>query len=356
MAREHSLKFRGQTALHMAITKCNKAAIEAMLGACSTHKKEEMSSLLQTRATGFRFVNTVMMGQIPLTVAALTGNIEIVDVLIKSGADLHIQNDEEDTVFHSLVKYAATYPEKVMNIIQMMRHLNHKLREKTQIDKIMFDKFGTDMQRHTYSFLWFVKNKENLTPLQLAAKHGVTELFEEILNLKNVYCYISSNDGLFDVKEYDITEIDTVSVIKSSQSLNTPKSIPQYFDGISKNVVQSNGADCGFCCSYPETESILEMLFQSDYDIKDAYRIIELATVQYIIKTKWRTYNWFFILWMILHYVFMIFLTMYSVFNVELGIPSMHGNNATTFSENFVNGFRWVSLVAGILYAFIVSC
>lgn len=87
--------------------------------------------------------------------------------------------------------------------------------------------------------------KENLTPLQLAAKHGVTELFEEILNLKNVYCYISSNDGLFDVKEYDITEIDTVSVIKSSQSLNTPKSIPQYFDGISKNVVQSNGADCG---------------------------------------------------------------------------------------------------------------
>lgn len=127
----------------------------------------------------------------------------------------------------------------------MMRHLNHKLREKTQIDKIMFDKFGTDMQRHTYSFLWFVKNKENLTPLQLAAKHGVTELFEEILNLKNVYCYISSNDGLFDVKEYDITEIDTVSVIKSSQSLNTPKSIPQYFDGISKNVVQSNGADCG---------------------------------------------------------------------------------------------------------------
>lgn len=52
----------------------------------------------------------------------------------------------------------------------------------------------------------------------------------------------------------------------------------------------------------------------------------------------------------------MIFLTMYSVLNVELGIPSMHGSNATTFSVNFVYGFRWVSLVAGILYAFIVGC
>lgn len=39
------------------------------------------------------------------------------------------------------------------------------------------------------------------------------ELFEEIFNLKNVYCYISVNDGLFDVKEYDIIEIDIVSVI-----------------------------------------------------------------------------------------------------------------------------------------------
>lgn len=155
-AREHSLKFRGQTALHMAITKCNEAAIEAMLKACRKHKNEEMSTLLQTRATGFRFVNTVMMGQIPLTVAALTGNIKIVDALIRYGADLYIQNDEEDTVFHSLVKYAATYPEKVMTIIQMMRHLNYKLGEKNQIDKIMFDKFGTDKQRHTYSFLWFV--------------------------------------------------------------------------------------------------------------------------------------------------------------------------------------------------------
>lgn len=44
-------------------------------------------------------------------------------------------------------------------------------------------------------------------------KYGVFELFVEIFNLKDVYCYISGNDGLFDVKEYDVIEIDIVSNI-----------------------------------------------------------------------------------------------------------------------------------------------
>lgn len=169
----------------------------------------------------------------------MTGNTDIVDVLLQFGADLNIQNEEEGTVLHSLVKYAATYPEKVMTIIQMMRqsHINHELENKHRIDSSTFDYFGTDMHRKDNSFLWFVKNRESLTPLQLSAKHGVTEWFEEILNMKNVYCYISANDGLFDIKEYDITEIDTVSVIKLAQSHKTSKSIPENFDGITRNIV-----------------------------------------------------------------------------------------------------------------------
>lgn len=71
---------------------------------------------------------------------------------------------------------------------------------------------------------------------------------------------------------------------------------------------------------------------------------------------KWSTYQWFFISWMILHYVFMTLLTKYSVYNVELGKPSVHGNNATTLSMDFVYGFRWVSLGAGVFYGSIASC
>lgn len=350
MGREQSQEFCGQTALHMAITKGNKEAIKAMLKVGRKSKKFKMSTLLNICATGSRFVNTVMMGQLPLTVAALGGDTGIVDLLIKYGADLHTQNKEEDTVFHSLVKYAATYPEKVIGVIQMVRHIHIK------INSDFHEYLDTEMHRHTYSFLWFLKNKDNLTPLQLAAKHGVTELFAEILNIKDVYCYISANDGLFDVKEYDVTEIDTVSIIRLWQSQKQPKSISRKIQGISRNVLQSNETSCSVCCSYPETESILEMLFRRNYDSKDAYRIIELPPVQYIIKTKWSTYQRFFFSWMILHYAFMALLTIFSVYNVELGFPSAHGNNATTLSKEFVYGFRWVSLGAGVFYGFIAIC
>lgn len=341
MGREQSHEFRGQTALHMAITKGNKEAIEAMLEVGRNFKMSKYAKLLNVCATGSRFVNTVMMGQLPLTVAALVGDTEIVDLLLKYKADLHIQNKDEDTVFHSLVKYAATYPEKVTSVIKMMRHLHNK------IESDLYEYEDTEVHRHTYSFLWFLHNKENLTPLQLAARYGVTELFEEIINLKDVYCYISANDGLFDVKEYDVTEIDTVSVFCTWQSEREPESVSGKIHGISTNVLPSNETSHASCCSYPEPESILEMLFKRNYDSKDAYRIIELPPVQYIIQLKWDNYKYFFILWMIFHYAFMILLTMYSVYNVELGIPSAHGNNATTITENFVYGFRWVSITTG---------
>lgn len=112
-----------------------------------------MSTLLHIRATGSRFVNTVMLGQLPLTVAALTGNTDIVDVLLEFRADLHIQNEEYDTVFHSLVKNAATYPEKVVTVIQMMRHLNQELENKNRIEKNTLDHSGNDMHRHTHSLV-----------------------------------------------------------------------------------------------------------------------------------------------------------------------------------------------------------
>lgn len=63
MGREQSREFRGQTALHMAITKGNKKAVEALLEVGSNSTNFNMSTLLNICATGSRFVNTVMMGQ-----------------------------------------------------------------------------------------------------------------------------------------------------------------------------------------------------------------------------------------------------------------------------------------------------
>ena len=52
----------------------------------------------------------------------------------------------------------------------------------------------------------------------------------------------------------------------------------------------------------------------------------------------------------------MVLLTIYSVENVKINIPIANGTNASTTSENFVSGFRWISFTVGCLYALIAIC
>lgn len=72
-SRVESKKFTGQTPLHMAVCKGNTWLVETMLDRLDD-KKIPKHGLWSARATGITFLNTAMMGEIPLTIAALTKN------------------------------------------------------------------------------------------------------------------------------------------------------------------------------------------------------------------------------------------------------------------------------------------
>lgn len=64
------------------------------------------------------------MGELPLTVAALTFNMDMVKLLYKNGATPHARNSEGDTMLHSLVRWAALYPEKLEDVEKMIKNLH----------------------------------------------------------------------------------------------------------------------------------------------------------------------------------------------------------------------------------------
>lgn len=72
--RQFSAKYRGQTPFHMAVCKGNVSLVNKLLEALR-NRGEDYKKLMEIRATGGVFENTAMMGELPLTVAALTGNI-----------------------------------------------------------------------------------------------------------------------------------------------------------------------------------------------------------------------------------------------------------------------------------------
>lgn len=64
-----SVGFEGQTPLHVAIVRGSLKSVQNILTTAENSKI--VSELLQKSATGYKFRNTVLMGQLPLHVAAL---------------------------------------------------------------------------------------------------------------------------------------------------------------------------------------------------------------------------------------------------------------------------------------------
>ncbi|KAJ8301023.1 LOW QUALITY PROTEIN: hypothetical protein KUTeg_022542 [Tegillarca granosa] len=121
LAKDQLVSYRGQTALHIAITKAK-----------ATCERSIKTDIICKPATGDRFVNTVMMGSLPLSVAALKFKTEMVDLLFYHGAEINSPS------------------------------LKH------------FDNTDTMYYRYESTYVWFLYyNNEGLTPFQLTASHDI---------------------------------------------------------------------------------------------------------------------------------------------------------------------------------------
>ncbi|KAL4218808.1 hypothetical protein ACF0H5_021396 [Mactra antiquata] len=202
-------EYAGQTPLHMAVCKGNRRLVEVMLRHISSgQKKYWKKPLLKRLACGSIFDNTAMSGQLPLSIAALTFNKGMFDLLLSEGAKLDGRNSDGDTVCHSLIKYGHINPDKINDVIEMCRHLVE--------DPSPYDTSNKAVQkRKLRKKIWSMENRKGLNPLQLSVKLGMHAIFMFIVELE-AYCSKNSSDGLFDIKIYDVTEIDAISYITDS--------------------------------------------------------------------------------------------------------------------------------------------
>ena len=121
--------------------KGNLENVENILLAAKENKTIE--TLLGISATGKKFRKTVLMGQLPLSVAALAcedANFDILKKLIDYGAVIEKKNDNGDSVFHSLIKYAKISPDKVLNIVATFDFLWKNIQKRPDRDKFVFGK------------------------------------------------------------------------------------------------------------------------------------------------------------------------------------------------------------------------
>lgn len=245
--RNEDENFKGQTLLHIAIVNGNIKAVKLFL-----EISEDMAqTLLCKPAIGTHFKNTVLMGQLPLSVAALAcrnENFEKLEYLLHKNTKIGNTNEDGDTVFHSLIKYADVDHEKIQHIKSTFEFLWKFIEE---------DFCAAEIPKPT-NFL-FLENKDGYTILQLSAKLGVSELFDFIINITGVYCFKNIQDGLFDIRKYDVTEFDRLIQYR-------------HCEGNIKKI------------------TILENLFDPECTPKEAFQILNHELVISILNVKWKAY------------------------------------------------------------------
>ncbi|XP_070181490.1 transient receptor potential cation channel subfamily V member 5-like [Littorina saxatilis] len=355
LLEERTGRFNGQTPFHTLVSKGDVRAVRNIV---SNNPFKKYCGLLMTVCSdGTSFDGTVMMGQLPLTIAALTLNNKMVDALLEFDTDFKLlpsSNKKGDTVFHSLIRYSCLYPEEELNVQNMMRYLHHHFREEPPRS------------------LWRISNHDGRTPLTLAAQLAQSRLFTFILKLEGVYSELNGQDGLFDYLNYDITEIDPAAARDAKNRAETEREqirngktqakdtfgaeteqqlrngrnqakdtfragTEQQLRESSTQVQETTGtASCSPVdfSSKAAFQSVLEIVCGSPR-VDRAFKILDNHVVKQVVREKWHKYRRWFYAWGILHVSLMASLTAYAVCKAQAIIS--HRNARTSLGQNVQN-------------------
>ncbi|XP_067668751.1 transient receptor potential cation channel subfamily V member 6-like [Haliotis asinina] len=320
--------YRGQTPFHVAIAMANPETdegqdlVEAMID--TLEHNDLLRQAMECRVSGKKLRGTVMLGGTPLSIAALDNNETIVDLLLEKGADLNASDTFGNTVFHSLVQNASFYPEKELNVLRMFDKLAKQSDESNR----------QNVQR---------ENARKLTALHLAAELGLYNVFRHILDLEDAYKFFSSHDGVFDIYECDITELDKATWDRAVLQMS-----PDYRNTEHRAEGLPKGKQDSWINSYWKNrrhntnQSILEII--CSLELTTACAFLNDFKVHEVVYQKWNRYSLFYYLFLFLHLALMGILTWY----LDLKVDAIM-NPATAQKQTLV-GLSIFSIVIGLFY------
>ncbi|CAF1660399.1 unnamed protein product [Rotaria magnacalcarata] len=162
-------RYYGENILHLAIVKREANMVDWLLSQASLEPYKD--ELLRARATGdfFKIGQPSYYGETPLGFACCTNQWNMVEILLKHGADMDSMDNNNNTVLHMLV---------VCNLPDMYTKFKARWIERQAAkDKKRTIKSETS----ELPTLWNRLNKDGLTPLTLAADLGRAKMLSWLL-------------------------------------------------------------------------------------------------------------------------------------------------------------------------------
>ncbi|KAH9508844.1 hypothetical protein Btru_050207 [Bulinus truncatus] len=320
--------YEGQTALHITIAKRKIDETKIILKKIQETGKKEIFTF---RAVGSKCKTNVMMGETPLSVAVLRCDTEMVDLLLGYGARIDEANSSGDTVVHSLIKYAALKNENSFKIINMLKHLK--------------DKAFQCEQEASLESMWFKENNDKMTPLKLAVSGKLTDIFNALINMRNVFCFKDTKDGSFDTRYYDITEIDHIAQ-KTYRDVKRKKSFEssECKSCFSRALVKMNET-----FFRKPTPSVIEMMNSMKW--KDVQPLLDTEIIKLIISKRWQIYRKLYYIFGLVHLAMMFIFTTSTYYRRYIVNSTWCKKTSSCHSaEVFTKVAHWILFFYGVFF------
>ncbi|XP_060082151.1 transient receptor potential cation channel subfamily V member 5-like [Ylistrum balloti] len=343
---------QGQTPLHILIVRNQNETlrkIKDLLSSDLTVGDTVRNNIFNPKVTGALFSKTVMEGELPYIVAALTLDTKTARLVIEmTGQHIKAQNGKGNTVYHCLVEHAARHPNKIPEVTAMWDFLSSFGGENAAD---LNDLHRKSALAPKYAFK--LSNHENMRPLQLAAKHGVPQLFNVILDHEKIP---NVKDKLFDSYLYDISVIDTVTHFKVQRKKKVemnhskPNKVGPCDDTLSLNPAAPSIEEVGREIEkekFQYSQSVLEMVCNAKIarNNSSVFDIIKQPPMKKLIDLKWKTYRTQFFLWMFYHAVVMVWYSIYAIQWASVTFPSNSTQSAITNVQRAFVSFSSISLI-----------
>lgn len=313
------------TPLHIAILNRDVELLKKFL----KHVKKLGTSENELCCKALALDKTVLMAETPLGVATLCLHQEnetekkkarkVFKLVLKYlGVDKLQTNSKGDNIVHCLIKYSHMNPNRMapQHVIEILTFLLEKT------EPVDGKEVKIRLELGLPQTLLAKKNKENLTPLQVAAKRQQFEIFEFLMKQEVYRTKESMDEELFDV-----TEIETL-----------PEEDDHQTDVHEKIQKESH-------------ESILQYLAYQD--TINAFRFTDFFPVKVTIRTKWKRYRGPFWIWFLFHFTFMIVLSVAAVYRSKLEDTTPGAKVRYMYpmlKDAFVTTVAAIGVVVGSLY------
>ena len=241
-------------------------------------------------------------GESVLHVASCMGEVYQVELLINTGADLLIKDNLGNTVLHSLVLESVREPQNYrvyLNVLQCivkkatkwwcMRSDMHQPDEDSEL-------FAEHRRNAMVQLLTEVRNDAGFTVMTLAASIGAKDMFEEMLQITDVFYFIEGDRYRFDV------------------TYLTPKTMPmqkKYKRSSQVEAIESHHTNKNIITDVSNL-SCLDLIVRVK-DLQIANEMLDIVPVQQMVLQYWSVYQYVYGLLMLIHIIYMSLLSVYAV-------------------------------------------